>query len=40
MKLRGGNLEEVEVEYKLLSEYHFLVMKDDKTLLKNLKSYI
>ena len=23
MKLRGGNLKEVEVEYKLLSEYPF-----------------
>lgn len=37
MKLRGGNLEEVEVEYKLLSEYHFFGDERRQNIVKKLE---
>ncbi len=40
MKLRGGNVSEVEVEYRPLSEYPFLMIKGDKMMLKDLSNYI
>lgn len=37
MNLRGGNLEEIEVEYKLLSEYHFFGDERRQNIVKKLE---